>query len=98
MKQTSFFLVIFTFNYCNETDFIICKLQSICNNIIYTEIKIERVNIHAHEKETDKDVRGSPQPWGYVHQKVLHAGNIHFIIRLQTATECCLHFSKNTEV
>ena len=50
------------------------------------------------KNETDKDVRGSPQPWGYVHQKVLHDGNIHFIIRLQTATECCLHFSKNTEV
>jgi len=35
--------------------------------------KIERV------KETDKDVRGSPQPWGYVHQKVLRGCNIYFI-------------------
>ena len=32
--------------------------------------KIERVNIQAHEKETDKNVRGSPQPWGYVNQTI----------------------------
>ena len=39
-----------------------------------------------------KDVRGSTQPWGYVHQSVSHAWDIYFIKKLQSATDCCLRF------
>ena len=34
-----------------------------------------------------KDVRGSPQPWGYVHQRVSHSCDLYFIKKLQSATE-----------
>ena len=62
--------------------------------------KIDRINIQAHEKETNKDVRGSPQPWGYVHQKVLRSCNIHFISLLgyNQQLNVAFNFSKSTEV
>ena len=48
-------------------------------------MKKTKINIQTHEKGTD-NVRGSPQPWGYVHQKVSHACDIYFIKKLQSAT------------
>ena len=38
------------------------------------------------EKKRAKNVRGSPQSWGYIHQKVSHACDLHFIKWLQSAT------------
>ena len=53
----------------------------------------ETKSIETHEKETENNVRGSPQPRGYVHQKVSHACDIHFIRMLQSATEKLPSFS-----
>ena len=41
-------------------------------------------NNHTHE---NRNIRGSPQPWGYIHQKVSPACDIYFIKRLQSATQ-----------
>ena len=46
--------------------------------------KIMSGNNQTHE---NRNIRGSPQPWGYIHQKVSPACDIYFIKRLQSATQ-----------
>ena len=41
----------------------------------YRELKKK----HGTQNKKDNNVRGSPHPWGYIHQKVSHACDIHFI-------------------
>ena len=55
-----------------------CSSNSINENTLKTHI-IQGIEKHGMKNKKDNNVRGSPHLWGYVHQNVSHASDIHFI-------------------